>query len=382
MPEILMATNPPLSMPGFCPIPHTPRDQVWITVGFCLGAFSWSLIRRNRNMSSSWKPPLPMDATADDIDGPGVPHRVLRKAETVLASRTSSLVVVIEKTIDVHNYTAVLRTAEALGIQHVHMICPPIKPTEECDDPEAADSAEDDGIAIPGFRPFDPNASRSCKANSKKGYKKGRKDAAWLEESRQEREHNGFARTAVKWITMHNYNSTSECLQTLKADGFTVWATDLGQLAVPLTLPEAGVAPAGSFPEKLAIVFGTESTGCTDEMLDNCDMRVYLPLTGFADSLNLSVAAALILQRLIDMDPSLMGSMSATERDGLRAKWYPKLARSPAEETEYKQMASNPPKPFRDMRRATEHRVGWRGKKVTNKNNERYERLAAQTDNK
>jgi tRNA G18 (ribose-2'-O)-methylase SpoU len=50
-------------------------------------------------------------------------------------------------------------------------------------------------------------------------------------------------------------------------------------------------------PEKLAIAFGTESVGCTEELLQAADARVYLPLRGFADSLNLSVAAALVLHQ-------------------------------------------------------------------------------------
>ena len=50
-------------------------------------------------------------------------------------------------------------------------------------------------------------------------------------------------------------------------------------------------------PEKLAIAFGTESVGCTEELLQAADLRVYLPLRGFADSLNLSVAAALVLHQ-------------------------------------------------------------------------------------
>ena len=45
-----------------------------------------------------------------------------------------------------------------------------------------------------------------------------------------------------------------------------------------------------AIPESLAIVFGSESVGCSDTMLEAADKRVYLPLHGFADSLNLSVS--------------------------------------------------------------------------------------------
>jgi hypothetical protein len=54
-----------------------------------------------------------------------VPQRVLRKAETVLCRRTSSIILVIERCTAIHNYTALIRTAEALGIQHVWLVDKP-----------------------------------------------------------------------------------------------------------------------------------------------------------------------------------------------------------------------------------------------------------------
>eukprot|EP00978_Attheya_sp_CCMP212_P036472 scaffold165628_cov95-Attheya_sp.AAC.1 len=50
-------------------------------------------------------------------------------------------------------------------------------------------------------------------------------------------------------------------------------------------------------PPKLVIVFGTEAVGCTSEMLNAADKHVYLLLRGFADSLNLSVATALVVHQ-------------------------------------------------------------------------------------
>mmetsp|Transcript_1874 Transcript_1874/g.1987 ORF Transcript_1874/g.1987 Transcript_1874/m.1987 type:complete len:133 (-) Transcript_1874:150-548(-) len=55
-------------------------------------------------------------------------------------------------------------------------------------------------------------------------------------------------------------------------------------------------------------------------------MRVYLPLRGFADSLNLSVATALILHQLLHLCPNVIGEMSQSERQKYRLKWYSKLA--------------------------------------------------------
>ena len=53
-------------------------------------------------------------------------------------------------------------------------------------------------------------------------------------------------------------------------------------------------------------------------MLAGADLRVYLPLRGFADSLNLSVAAALCLHQLFHLCPEAVGDMSERARDALR----------------------------------------------------------------
>ena len=57
-----------------------------------------------------------------NMDGVGVPKRVLRKAETVLTRRTDRLSIVIERSTNSQNYTAVLRSAEALGVQNIYLI--------------------------------------------------------------------------------------------------------------------------------------------------------------------------------------------------------------------------------------------------------------------
>jgi tRNA(Leu) C34 or U34 (ribose-2'-O)-methylase TrmL len=286
------------------------------------------------------------------------------------------LAVVVEKTTDVHNYTAVLRTAEAIGVQHVYMICPPLKPVAEVS-AGGGDSGGDGGGGddpAPGFTKFDEDADEVVKNNSRKSFKKNKKAKLWEEDQKMAREHIGFARTAVKWITIHNFTSTKSCMDALRKDGYEIWATDLGQGAVSLTLDDCQL----TVPPKLAIVFGTESTGCSEEMLTTCDQRVYLPLTGFADSLNLSVAAAMVMQHLFYMDPSLAGAMSKEERQQLREQWFVELARDGKEEVEFKEIADKGEggvRPFKDLRRSDAHRGGWRSKKVVRKSDKRFEAM-------
>jgi hypothetical protein len=124
-------------------------------------------------------------------------------------------------------------------------------------------------------------------------------------------------------------------------------------------------------PRSLAIVMGTESTGASPTMLAAADRRVYLPLHGWADSLNLSVATALVLQRLLDLDDTVVGDMTPEERAALRREWYPKMARN-GDEQERARCAEladqGGVEPFGDLRRIDKHRAGWQPPKVRKKN--------------
>jgi len=148
-------------------------------------------------------------------------------------------------------------------------------------------------------------------------------------------QHHLFAQKATEWLSIREFDTTTECIHTLREEQYTIWATDLSQVAIPLTQEDlmmhmhtsSSSSPPQMIPDKLAIVFGTESVGCTQEILQKSDLRVYLPLYGYADSLNLSVAVALVLHQLFTLDPSLHGAMPEEERVHLRRKWYTKLAK-------------------------------------------------------
>ena len=264
-----------------------------------------------------------MDATAppapdeDDLDAPGLPDRLVRKAETAVLGWTSRILCVVERCTDEHNYSAVLRTAEALGVQHVWLVDPVVR--------EA-----DGGLGAGGDpRSSPPLVSADAAKRAPKGGGRGRKrrlahGSDWREA------HKLFARRAQEFTSIREFPDAASCVAALRADGRTIWATDLSQHAVPLTEPAlraaTGVSPDESVvPTKLAIVFGTESVGCTETIFNACDLRVYLPLRGFADSLNLSVAAALVMNELFHLCPEAVGAMKTEERTELREKWFTQL---------------------------------------------------------
>ncbi len=90
-----------------------------------------------------------------------------------------------------------------------------------------------------------------------------------------------------KWLEVEKFSSTVECITKVKSEGFTVLATALDEGAknfydLDLT-------------EKVAIVMGNEHRGISKEVAKLSDELIYIPMRGMIQSLNVSVATAVIL---------------------------------------------------------------------------------------
>lgn len=292
------------------------------TSSFLAGAAcsATAMLLYQRCITRSSKPAQPMKTTKNEaepeacFDSVDLDQRMIRKAEGAIRKRTSRLIIVVERCTNDHNYSAILRTAEALGVQHIWIISPQcINSTLEINNNQGSNEADISNATM----------RRSAGPIVKTATDTEKRDRAM---------HHLYARKATEWLSVRDFNNTTACIDALREEGYAIWATDLGQEASCLT--EDGIRShlgGGSFegkliPNKVAIVFGTEAVGCTTEMLNAADLRVYLPLRGFADSLNLSVATALVVHQLFVLDPSLEGAMTETERRELRRKWYAKLA--------------------------------------------------------
>ncbi len=92
---------------------------------------------------------------------------------------------------------------------------------------------------------------------------------------------------AEKWIQFKYHTSTSECLKRLKKKGFKIAATHLSKDSIPHT--------ALDYTQPLALVFGNEAEGISDEALSLTDYRIKIPMIGMVQSLNLSVSVGIIL---------------------------------------------------------------------------------------
>ncbi len=153
----------------------------------------------------------------------------LHKIEQVLLKRQAHLGIVTENVHDPHNIFACMRTCDSVGIQDVHIIQTAMK--------------------------------------TSKGW--GSKSSS----------------SANKWLSIHHYNEVSTCFEALRKTYDVIYSTHLNTQAVSLYEVD--------FTKKIAVVFGNEKDGVSNEVLDNCDGNFVIPQVGMISSLNISVACAI-----------------------------------------------------------------------------------------
>ncbi|MDA3817012.1 MAG: RNA methyltransferase [Prolixibacteraceae bacterium] len=180
----------------------------------------------------------------------------------VVKNRTQYLTVVLEDIYQRQNASAVLRSCDCFGVQDVHVI-------ENRNDFE-----------------IDPNVAMG----------------------------------ASKWLTINHYNeggnNTGKALHQLKKDGYRIIATSPHENDVLL---DDFDFEAGKF----ALVFGTELLGVSEDVKQNADAFLKIPMYGFTESFNISVSAAIVLHYLTHKmkKSSVNWQLSHEESDELIMKW-------------------------------------------------------------
>ena len=99
------------------------------------------------------------------------------------------------------------------------------------------------------------------------------------------------ATESVDWVY---YENTFEAVTALKEQGYKVFAIEQTQGSISLEQFRANVNN-----ETLAFVFGNEVEGVSDEVLAICDGAIEIPQYGMKHSLNISVAAAIVLWEMV-----------------------------------------------------------------------------------
>ncbi|MDO9375062.1 MAG: RNA methyltransferase [Bacteroidota bacterium] len=150
---------------------------------------------------------------------------------TVLNHRQPGLTVVLENVFDPHNISAVMRTCDAVGIQDIYIL----------------------NNKIPPHKKWGAKSSSS----------------------------------AAKWLTIHQFTDPVACFQELRKHFAKVYTTHLSTDAVGLYDLK--------LTEPVALVFGNEHSGVSDEIIAMADGNFIIPQVGIIKSLNISVACAVSL---------------------------------------------------------------------------------------
>ncbi len=154
-----------------------------------------------------------------------------KRIHDVIHHRQPGLAVVLENVFDPHNISAVMRSCDAVGIQDIYVL----------------------NTKIPKHKKWGRRSSSS----------------------------------AAKWLTVHEFDNTVECFGNLRLNFDKIYATHLSQDAVSLyNIP---------FTDRIALVFGNEHGGVSEESRALSDGNFIIPQVGMIKSLNISVACAVTI---------------------------------------------------------------------------------------
>lgn len=102
----------------------------------------------------------------------------------------------------------------------------------------------------------------------------------------------GAARGSERWLDVRHWESTESAIDALRARGFRIFVADL--------MDEAHSPDTVPVDAPVAILMGAELTGVSDQARALADGAICVPMQGLTESLNVSVAAACILQRVTE----------------------------------------------------------------------------------
>ncbi|MFY0604388.1 MAG: RNA methyltransferase [Flavobacteriaceae bacterium] len=134
------------------------------------------------------------------------------------------------------------------------------------------------------------------------------------------------AKGSQKWLTFERYNhdtdNTTTCINSLRKKGYQIIATTPHN--------DSCVLQDFDISKKSAFVFGVEKDGVSDEVMEQADGFLKIPMVGFTESLNISVAAAIILQNITGRlrESSVDWQLTTEEKEILYFEWVEKTIKN------------------------------------------------------
>lgn len=137
-----------------------------------------------------------------------------------------------------------------------------------------------------------------------------------IETSEKFKESQRVTQGADKWVEVKKWQNTKDCVKALKDQGYRICVTTLDA-----SKPLADI----DFSGKTALVLGNEKDGASAEMMAAADERIIIPMPGFVQSFNISVAGALCLYHILRDRTERRGrnaDLTDTEQEILKAVYY------------------------------------------------------------
>jgi len=125
----------------------------------------------------------------------------------------------------------------------------------------------------------------------------------------------GVSKGAIKWVNIHRHKETKKAIKELRNQGYQIVAT------TPHT-NDCNLEDF-DFTKKSVFFFGAEKKGLSQEVLNEADVYLKIPMVGHTESLNISVSAAIILQHVTQKlkASEIDWKLTEKEKNEVRLKW-------------------------------------------------------------
>ena len=139
-------------------------------------------------------------------------------------------------------------------------------------------------------------------------------EANFISEKDQVKTFNSTAQGSQKWVKLNNHETTISAVNQLKKKGFKLYGTTLNESSTDYKNFD--------YSEKTCFVLGAEKWGLSDELISEVDESIFIPMTGMVQSLNVSVAASILLFEAVRQRQSK--SLLPVNGEGVSLKEYQK----------------------------------------------------------
>ena len=98
---------------------------------------------------------------------------------------------------------------------------------------------------------------------------------------------NSTAQGSQKWVQLNNHSSSIDAAKKLKKKGFKLFGTTLNKKSIDYRKLD--------FTQNTCFILGAEKWGLSKDLISEVDECIYIPMYGMVQSLNVSVAASILL---------------------------------------------------------------------------------------